>query len=307
MVLGYFWSQGALSSLYFANVVWPSRHYGTVNHVAYAQGILSWNWDRFIMLKNGLNWPFSMVAIVVAVIWITPLLFAAALPVLMPLSALFPLLTNPKKWRIFTPDIMLYGICGVALWMSEMHRLDINHLVFGSPLLMILCVYFLDATRSKYADWSLQLLAMTCLWLGTINFIGALTAHSVRTRVGSVAFFRDDPVLTYITTHVAAGEGMFVYPYHPMYYFLSSTTNPTRYSLLMYNYNTDAEFYDAIRSLEQRPPKYVVWDAGYLAWAKDFFPTSNRSATAGLIMEPYLESHYCLVEEHQGIRIMERR
>ncbi|MGD0097516.1 MAG: hypothetical protein ABSB60_13550 [Terracidiphilus sp.] len=303
----YFWSQGALGSLYFANVVWPSRHYGTVNSIPYAQGIIAWNWDHLIMIKNGLHGPAAIVVIGIVVILITPLFFVAALPVLTPLSALFSVLASREKWRIMTPIIMLYGLCGVALWMSEMHRLDINHLVFGSPLLMILFTYCMEVTSRKYADWTLQLVAMTCFWLGTFNFLGALTAHSIATPIGSVAIFKDDPVLRYIVKNIAVGEEMFVYPYHPAYYFLSSTINPTRYSLLMYNYNTDEEFYDAIRSIEQSRTRYVIWDTGLLAYVKDYFPTSNREAKSGLIMEPYLESHYKVLKEIDGVRIMERK
>ena len=58
-------------------------------------------------------------------------------------------------------------------------------------------------------------------WLAAFNLTGVLTAHSVMTLVGSVAVFKDDSVLAFINTHVAAGEEMFVYPYHPIYYFLS--------------------------------------------------------------------------------------
>jgi len=130
-----------------------------------------------------------------------------------------------------------------------MHRVDIFHLVFGSPLLIVLCIYFLDVNRSRFSGYALQLLFITAVSLAAFNFIGVLTAHSLMTRVGSVAVFKDDPVLVFIDTHVAPGEEMFVYPYHPMYYFLSSTTNPTRYSLLLYNYDTETEFYDAINSL----------------------------------------------------------
>ena len=41
IILLYFWSKGALRDLIYANVLWPSQHYGTVNSVRYAQGILS--------------------------------------------------------------------------------------------------------------------------------------------------------------------------------------------------------------------------------------------------------------------------
>ena len=66
-------------------------------------------------------------------------------------------------------------------------------------------------------------------WLAAFNLTGVLTAHSVMTRVGSVAVFKDDSVLALINTHVAAGEEMFFYPYHPIYYFLpGSAARPAK-------------------------------------------------------------------------------
>jgi hypothetical protein len=307
VVLAYFQSQAALGSLIYANVVWPSRHYAAVNSVSYAQGIIGWYWDRYISMKDAFSGPIGFVAIAAAAILIAPILFVAALPVLTPASALLAVFAGRNKWQIVTPEIALYGLSGIALWLSEIHRTDIFHLVFGAPLLMILCIYFLDSIQRKFAANALQLLAICAVGLAAFNLIGALTAHSVKTRAGSVGLFKDDPVLAFIDTHTAAGEYMFVYPYHPMYYFLSSTTNPTRYSILLYNYDTEKEFYDAVNSLELRRPRYVIWDVGFEDKVKDDFPTSNRTGSTGRIIEPYLESHYRPVEEDNGVRIMERK
>jgi 4-amino-4-deoxy-L-arabinose transferase-like glycosyltransferase len=306
-VLLYFWTQGALGSLIYADVVWPFRHYGGVNDVPYALGIVSWYWDSYISMKSAFSWPFDLAAYAVAAILIAPFLFVAALPVLTPLSALFAIFPGRNKWRTVTPEIVLYGLCGSALWLSEIHRKDIAHLVFGSPLLIVLCIYFLDVNRSRYSGYALQLLAIFAVWLATFNLIGVLTAHSVMTRVGSVAIFKDDPVLAFMNTRVAAGEEVFVYPYHPMYYFLSATTNPTRYSFLTYNYNIPAQFQEIVGVLERRRVRYVVWDTGLEARTADILPGSQPRSPSDRIIEPYLQSHYSLVEDDNGVWIMERK
>jgi hypothetical protein len=92
-----------------------------------------------------------------------------------------------------------------------------------------------------------------------------------------------------------------------MYYFLSATTNPTRYGGLVYNFNTRSQFEEVVRVLEQRRVKYVLWDTNFQAKevaAK--FPASARMTPSGLIIEPYLESHYKLVKEEDGVRLLER-
>ena len=38
-------------------------------------------------------------------------------------------------FRSARPEILLYWLCGGALWLAELYRMDMTHLVFGSPLL----------------------------------------------------------------------------------------------------------------------------------------------------------------------------
>jgi hypothetical protein len=293
----YFWTQGALGSLLYANIVWPSQHYGAVNTVPYALGLFSQYWNHWIIAKGPFNWSIGMAAIL-----ITPFCFVAALP------ALFLVLGLLYKWKTAPPEIPLYAFCGWALWLSEFHRRDIYHLVFGSPLLIVLCVYFLGESRKKIADYLLQILAITSACLAVFNLILVITAHPVATRVGSIAMFKDDPALAFIDQHTMPGDEIFTYPYCPMYYFLTSTSNPTRYSILVYNYNTTSQFQEAIQVLDRRKVRYVLWDTNFAAkTAASVFPQWTGIPPDGFLMETYLESHYNLVEDSDGLRIMERK
>jgi hypothetical protein len=118
--------------------------------------------------------------------------------------------------------------------------------------------------------------------------------------------FRDAPVLTFLDKNVAPGEEIFAYPYCPRYYFLSSTTNPTPYSILIYNYNTPSQFQEVVRILDQHKVRYVLWEMN-LEQLTGAFPASTQLPPGGLIIEPYLESHYKLVQVVDGLRIMERK
>ena len=187
-----------------------------------------------------------------ALVLITPLLFVVAQP------GLLLILGAWRRSHTLKPEIVLYLLCGSALWLSELHRKDIYHLVFGSPLLIILCVSYLEDCRANVTDIALQMLAITAACLACFNLFLALSASTIATRVGSVATLKKDPVLTFLDQHITRGEEIFTYPYCPMYYFLSAATNPTRYSILLYNYNTPSQFREVIRVLEERRVKYVV-------------------------------------------------
>jgi hypothetical protein len=293
LVLLYFWSKSALRDLVYANYIWPSQHYGAVNAVPYAQGIFQY-WSHWTVPVNGTRWLIGLAAVV-----ILPFLVVTTLPALI---LVFSLRHHIKKFR---PVVLLYWLCGWALWFSEIHRKDIGHLVAGSPLLIILCVYFLTEYRGKIADTALQILTISAGTLAAVNLLMVMTARPVPTRAGSVAMFQPDPVIGFLDEHTAPGEEIFAYPYCPKYYFLTATTNPTRYSLLVYNYNTPAEFNDAIRALDQHKVRYVIWDTHSEALAS-FFPASARVPSGDQLMEPYLQSHYRQVKLLDGVRIMER-
>ena len=297
LVLLYFWSKGALSSLINVTFVWPLRHYEAVNSVPYANGILSNYWDHWVVAKSGFRWTVPMAAVL-----IVPVLFIAALP------GLLPALGVRCRWNMARPEILLYWLCGGALWLAELHRKDMTHLVFGSPLLIILCIHFLVEYRGKVAGAALQVLSISAVCLVGFNLLCLLlAAHSITTRVGSVAMFRDAPVLNFLEKHVAPGEEIFAYPYCPRYYFLSSTTNPTPYSILIYNYNTPSQFQEVVRILDQHKVRYVLWDQNIEEVRAAVFPGSTRLPPGGFIIEPYLESHYKLVQVVDGVRIMERK
>ena len=300
IVLAYFWSRGALWDLIYVNFVWPSRHYGALNAVVYAQGLVSFYWDPYVVAKSAFTWAAAMASVL-----IIPFLFVAELP------ALLLILGARCKWKMMRPEILLYWLCGWALWLSELHRKDISHLVFGSPLLIILCIHLLVERREKVADVALQIFSISagCLACFNLFLVLVMSAHPIATRVGTVSMFRSDPVLTFLDEHVAPGEEIFAYPYSPMYYFLSATTNPTRYSILLYNYNTPSQFEEVIRVLDQRRVRYVVWNTRFeIKAANTFFFASKRMRADDFIMEPYLESHYkVVVKTEDGMRIMERK
>lgn len=292
-VLLYFWSRGALRDLISMNFVWPARHYSAVNAVPYAMGVFKY-WTQWQVSLHWWMLPLAAASI-------TSYLFVAALPVLVLALGI------PCGKDNLRPEILLFWFCGWALWVSEIHRKDIGHLVVGSPLLIILAIHFLTQYRGALAGLSLQIL-MTCAGaLAIVNLFLVLSTHSYPTRAGNVAMFKPDPVIAFLDAHTAPGEDIFVYPYVPMYYFLSATTNPTPYSLLVYNYNTPSQFQQAIQIVDRKRVHYVVWDTGLLSPTSPYFLARSLAPAGGLLMEPYLNSHYRLVEQYDGLKILERK
>jgi hypothetical protein len=292
-MLGYFWSRGALDDLIYANIIWPSQNYAAVNTVPYAFGILS-RFHQWTTSVHGINWTIGMAAILVI-----PFFFVAALP------AILLCLSIKHGIRNAGPDILVYWLAGSALWLSELHRKDIAHLVFGSPLLIILGIFYLQDTQGKSFRLALEALSISSVCLAGASLIVALVAQPMQTRMGRVHVTAYDPVPAAIEEHVPPGGDIFIYPYPPIYYFLSATTNPTRYSLLVYNYNSTSQFDEVIRSLEQRKVKYVLWDKKLEEkLLPNLLPSKQPKQ---LVIEPYLESNYTSIWAQDDILLMERK
>jgi len=293
-VLIYFGSQHALWDLYYANYLFPSTHYGDVNTVPYANGLIRQYWHGSF---SKTWWWTAMPASVL----IFPLLLIAALPVGLPVAGWLDRKSFAK------PEITLYWLCGIAMWLSEVHRKDISHLACGSPLLIILCIFYFQQSRTKLAAITLQVILICSVSLGLFNLVLVLTAHSIDTRVGTVKSLREDKLLTVLNERTKADDEMLVYPSAPLYYFLTKTRNPIRYGGLMYDYNDREDFKETVRTLDQRKIKYVVWDTEYFdRTLKAIFPSAKPIDSSEEIVEPYLRSHYKVVWEDSGVELLER-
>jgi hypothetical protein len=299
-VLLFFWAAGGLHDLVYATFIWPLTRYSNVNSVPYGLGIDEFYWKSWAQPLSAALSP--AVGHTIAGILIAPFLLVAALPVILPIVSFC------NRSRAFNRALLPYWIAGAALWLSEIHRKDITHLVYGSPLLIILLICLLSQIGHQVAWRAIQLVAVSAVTLATFNACLTLAARAKTTTVrGSMYMFKKDPVLAFLNAHVKPGEELFVYSYSPMYYFLSGTNNPTRYSVLMYQINTDTQFDDAARSLKASSVRYVVWDNFVDSKPlRRFFPKYHPPPRAERVIEVYLTQHFTVVYQHQHIRVLEK-
>jgi hypothetical protein len=300
-VLLLFWAAGGLHDYVYANFIWPLTRYSNVNSVRYALGLDEFYWKSWAQPLSTALPP--AVGYTVAGILIAPFLVVAALPVLLPVVALC------NRSRAFNGALLPYWIAGAALWLSELHRKDITHLVYGSPVLIILLIYLLSQLGRRTARNAIRLIAICAIALAAFNVCLTVAAQAKTTTVrGSMYMFKNDPILDFLNSHVKPGEDLFVYSYSPMYYFLSGTNNPTRYSVLMYQMNTEAQFLDTVTSLKTSNVRYIVWDNVAdnkirMIW----FPKYHPPPKEGRPLEIYMTQHFSVVYQHKGIRILERQ
>jgi hypothetical protein len=287
--LAWFWAAGGLPDLIYANLIWPLVHYSNVNVVPYGLEFRQLYWAGFTASLKPLLAPALGTA--VSGLLCAPFVVVMGLPVvLLGCAAAF-------RRSAFNRTTLPYWIAGCAFWLSEMHRRDLAHIVWGSPLLVLLAFSYGRQLKGKWVRVGLRMVTFCAVLLALLNPLVALVAnHKLTTRRGTMyTAFPPDAVLDYLNAHVAPGEPLFVYPYSPMYYFLSAASNPTRYSILLYQTNTDQQLREVTRTIEATKVKYVVWDRSFPAWVRTWFPAYRMPLQNELIIEPYLMDHYRVV------------
>lgn len=290
----YFWSQGALRAVYDATVLWPLRHYAGVNQVRYGADTFVY-WTEFLHTKSGtliLGWLAPIVTV--------PFLMVDAMPIPAVLAVAVKWRSGPR------PYLLLYWLSGAALWLAEIHRVDTAHLAIGSSVWMILACYFVGCLPGRLGQYSMQILAICTVAVAAINLTMMAAAHPLKTRAGTMLSIKSVPGIRYLEAHTRPGDYIFAYPYIPQYYFLTATRNPTRYSLLIYNYNTEHQFQRAIHELDRHRVKYVIWKTDMRELDR-ILPGCTRKPSYGFIMDDYLHSHYHEVKAFSnGMQIWER-
>jgi len=289
VVLAVFASLHALPDVWHANFVWPLESYSQANAAPY--GFPLWQ-NLATMLAQQQNKPFAWLADMALSM---PFLLAAALPLLLPVSARITLRALP------------YWLAAYAFWLAELHRADMGHLRNGVVLLAVLFFSICETSGNVFLRRAGLVVGICTALSGVSHFLTSFDGQKRMTRRGEVLVNGNAALLDFLESHTQPGEEVFVYPYQPIYYFAEHLRNPTRYSNLMYGMNTNAQFREAVDDLERKKVRYVVFDA-FLSGAQlsRVFPAYRPPPESDLILEPYLRAHYRMVKDLGRFQIWER-
>jgi hypothetical protein len=296
----YFASHRALAQLAYATVIWPMTQYHTVNRVPVGHGMEEIHRHMYELWGSALPWPAgSLVAL-----WaVAPVIITLTLAIV-GFAALARAASGADgRWRHVTSLAM-----GVGLMISESHRPDIMHLLYGAPLLMV-------AGHDTLQEWlarrhrSLQLVMPAAMAPALVAaLVVPLTAQTVvSTRVGSLHLLARDPAIDYLTQHTSPGERVFIYPYVPMYYFVGGVANPTKYSIFMYGINTDEQAQEIVDALENQQVRVVMWDAVYSGAGLSRWFNYRPPPVEQQVIERYLQARFRVDGVAGNFRILLRR
>jgi len=265
LTVAYFAAQHSLPQM-LADCLWPLQHYSFVNAVPYGSfQLIDVEVEKLRMLPWGVQLGLLFTLSPYFILPVLPVLAAGFLAVW-----LFRLWRwKEKKARYFV--VVSSTLVAILLSVVSSGRSDLSHLIiFNGPLCFLVLAWsleislfpskFLTGVRtlvSFYLFFSFTALGLTLLWR-------PLNAHVVlNTRRGVLKAQHGDAVLEELQARVRPGGKIFVYPYQPLYYYLTSTFSPTHFEYLQLGMHTPEQFAEALREVAADRTPVVVFQPSF--------------------------------------------
>lgn len=294
LTFGYFGAHHACKAM-VASWLWPLTHYTSANHVRY--GWQNWSDNtRDVIFRSG---PLALrVAKVIAV---SPGFLVPALP-LIALGLLAYWIARLRRQRGDCPQAPYYVIVCSALagllLSVVIVRPDILHFMYLAPLLYVVLAWALGAQVQSGLLTRLRplLIAYAATAFGMLGFAVLLAttgAHTqVDTRRGTIATGEPDTVIAYVQAHTAPGEQLLVYPYLPLYNYLTGTRSPSRFDFFQPGMNTLDQAQEIIHSLKVTRARAVLVEPWFAEKFAHSWPETPLSAIANDPVADYIAHNF---------------
>jgi hypothetical protein len=250
----YFGARGALG-LMLHGWLWPLQHYTQANHVRY--GYQNWSdHTRDLIFYTG---PIGVRAI--KVLAVSPGLLVPVLPLIgIGILVYWAIMLKRAGGPISSQGRYYVLTCSVSsgLLLSVLVvRPDILHFMYLVPLWYVILAWILGsrgARSSLLISWRIPLVAFVAASFGLLSMavVSSTTGarHRIETRRGTIFTGSMDTALNYVQAHLNPGGNLLVYPYLPLYNYLSQTKNPSRYDFFQPGMNTSDQAHEIINSLQ---------------------------------------------------------
>jgi hypothetical protein len=192
--------------------------------------------------------------------------------------------------------MLLLSLAGLVI--TVFPRADVTHLAFIVALPYVLAgtalARWLPARAGSY-------LALGSILLASIfasNYLrGWRESSPVPSPAGVLRVARDQaPGVERLMQEVHPGDGLFVYPYMPVQYFLTQAHNPTRFSYLQPGMMTREQAMQALSQLESQPPEWLLYLQVSPEEFRRVFPNGAGLDPHFAELESWMQHNYIPVE-----------
>jgi hypothetical protein len=277
-------ASGGYLRAFVAQMQWLSKNYSGVNVTGY--GEVNGGYPALLQSLAEVWLPFRVVLLL-------SITLAALLPVVAILGWGVAWVVRkgkafPEAGRLAIPYLLA---CLAGYVASTYPRPNLGHLMVVAPLGYVL-VTILIARYFAAARLTIFVLLIPCALLPAVHGVGAIAAEvPVRTPVGEVRVAVEDRAsLQNLLAQIQPHQTLYVHPYLPLFYFLTQTVNPTRFSYLAPGMMTAQEEAETLRELAKSPPDWVL----YLPLRREdylrIFPSATTYRFEGI--EAWLQANY---------------
>ena len=292
----YFGLKHSLPQL-LADCFWPLHHYSAINKAPL--GFLVLDPAERDTIYAGTPLSLLLTLLITGPWYVVPVL---------PFLAGFGLTHwSTKSWR-GTPApgrgsyYVLTSSTLVGLLVSTLAtgRPDFTHLAYLSPLFFLMLAWIAEGRDIPYSLLhAVKPLLVFFLFLSFTTFGLALlwqplnARQTLETRRGTLKTNGSDHVLDYVQAHVSAGETMLVYPYLPLYYYLTATHSPGRYEYMMPGFHSPQQFQELLSELAADHTRVVLFEPSFREKIIAGFPSATPAVLAARDpVEGYITTHY---------------
>jgi 4-amino-4-deoxy-L-arabinose transferase-like glycosyltransferase len=295
LTLSFFAAQHALSIM-ISDWFWPFWHYSGVNRVPY--GFQRWAG----ILSQGDLRPGAWFGKVVAILAMGSSLLLPALPIVGMMLGVYWIL-KAKSLRLEPVKAAYYiftcsAIAGLFLSVV-IARADALHFVYLIPLLYLVLAWIMDGRdllgNRESSFWSLVNIVIFLAFTTTgAAFLSANHRADItlKTRRGTLRVARQDSVVNFTQANVPAGSKILVYPYLPLYYYLTATFSPARFDYLQPGMHTRAQEEEAIREISANRTPVVLWEFGFSEKIPNSWPNTPLRYMLDAPIADYITSEY---------------
>jgi len=293
--VAYFGEQHILP-LMLADWFWPLHHYSLANHVPY--GYQNWSdATRHLFFGSG-----SMMQRAITVLTISPCFVIPALPLAAVALLVYWVVQMRREHELTAVGAHYVLVCAALsglLLSVVVGRADILHFRYLMPLFALVLGWLMDGRdipgqqfRKIRPLFIAYVLAAFLLFAMPVLQRALNAREHIQTRRGLVQVPARDTVLEYTQANVAAGEKILVYPYLPLYYYLTDTSAPTRYEYFQPGMHTPQQAEEMLRDITAARVPVVLFESSF--WEK--IPTSwPGTPLSAIVRDPianYIQHEY---------------
>jgi hypothetical protein len=295
LTFAYFGSQRAVGVM-LQDWLWPLRHYTQANHVPY--GWQNWSeQSRDTIFYTGPAWIRVLKVLVVSPGFIVPMLPLIAV-------GLFGYwafqMRNEKVAPGKTQYYVLISAALSGLLISiVIVRADIIHFMYLAPLWYLVLAWMFGALEVDSRvlvtarPYFVGYIAITFGLMGFALLLAATGANNlIETRRGVIKTSAKDTVLEYVEAHVPVGHEVLVYPYLPLYNYLTATRSPSRYDYFQPGMNTPEQAQEIISSLQSHDVRGILFEPWFADKIANSWPGTPLSTIANDQVADYIVHNY---------------